>query len=1086
VSEPLATAVSQSSSVSAGAGFYRTTPDGRILSADPGLLEMLGYASLRDLAARNLEREGFHPAYPRRRFLGEIEARGEVRNLKSAWLRRDGGTVFVAETAQAVRDASGRLLYFEGVAETFSPRRFSSGLLGGTDKLSRAILEHTLDLITILTPRGVIRYQSHSVKAILGYDPVELLDEDLARLVHPDDVVRARRLLTDAAAAPASSSLALGPSIELRMRHRDGSYRVLEGVCHNLLSDPRVAGLLVEARDITRRREAEDRLRRSQERLQRILDATDDVIWEWDLSLNRLSLSGRLEAHLGLPPGAAPATWEQLVEIVHAEDRSRLAEALRGHLDFGVPFNLDVRLRSDAVGFGAFLVRGEVIRGPSGQPVWMSGAMTDITVRRRAEEALRRAEEQRRVLLENLSDGVVACDAAGTLTLFNRAARDWHGHDAAPLGPEAWPARYDLCESDGTTPLVPEDVPLARAFRGETVRDARMAIAVPGRPVRHVLSSGGPLLTPDGVMAGAVVVMRDVTAAREAEEALRRSEERYALAVRAANDGVWDWDLATGSVYLSTRWKSMLGYADGDVGDRLEDWLACVHPDDAADVSAALDAHLGDGASPLEVEHRMRCRDGSTRWVLCRGLAVRDAAGRATRMAGSLTDVSERRRVEEQLTHAALHDVLTGLPNRALFVDRVTQALKRRRRAGVPPLAVLFLDVDRFKLVNDSLGHMTGDALLSALAGRVSACVRPGDTVSRFGGDEFTVLLDPVLGPDHAEQVAARIERALAEPFPVKGTQVFATVSIGMSLSGSADDTPDDLLRHADMALYRAKSAGRARHEVFHGAEEAEAQGRLRLETDLRRAIEARQFELFYQPIVRVADGSIVGLEALIRWRHPARGLVAPVEFIGAAEETGAIVPISRWVLETACRQLATWSRRFGDRPPLTMAVNVSPRHVHDGTLPADVARALDATGLRPGCLHLELTEGIVLDPGERTVASLRKLDESGVEIHIDDFGMGHASFGYLKTLPVHGLKVDRSFIENLVGGSKDLKIVRGILGLARSLGLPVTAEGVERPDQLHVLAELRCERAQGHLFSVPLAAPEAEELLSARSLWPA
>jgi diguanylate cyclase (GGDEF)-like protein/PAS domain S-box-containing protein len=570
---------------------------------------------------------------------------------------------------------------------------------------------------------------------------------------------------------------------------------------------------------------------------------------------------------------------------------------------------------------------------------------------------------------------------------------------------------------------------------------------------------------------------------RRAESALVESEERYALAARGANDGLWDWDLRTHRIYFSPRWKLMLGFAEEEIGDGVEEWLSRVHREDAARLKTQIVAHLNGETVHFENEHRMTHRDGSWRWMLSRGLAVRDEKGAAYRMAGSQTDITERKLAEEQLLHDAFHDALTGLPNRALFLDRLGLALERsRRRDG--RFAVLFVDLDRFKVVNDGLGHLAGDALLVAVSQRLLAFVHPGDTLARFGGDEFTILLDEVGGAEDAVRTAERIQGELSRPFDLpSGREVFTTASVGIALSDVRYQTADELLRDADTAMYRAKAQGRARYVLFDAGMHTRAVELLTLETDLRRALERDELVVYYQPIVAIDTGRLSGFEALVRWRHPLRGLVLPSEFIGFAEESALIVPLGAWVLKEACRQTAAWVRSASGDPPLTVSVNVSARQLARPELGDEVEAALEESGLPASSLRLEITESLMVQSAEAAPATLARLRGLGIELYVDDFGTGYSSLGTLQTLPVDKLKIDSSFVARLEANEGSRELVRTILALARNLGLGVIAEGVETEGQRRLLAELGCEQGQGFLFAGPLTAEEVGELVASRGV---
>ncbi len=579
-----------------------------------------------------------------------------------------------------------------------------------------------------------------------------------------------------------------------------------------------------------------------------------------------------------------------------------------------------------------------------------------------------------------------------------------------------------------------------------------------------------------------------ITERQHTEIALRQSEERYALAAHGSNGGLWDWDLKADALYLSPRWDAMLGYDENDAeapsrSTHPGTWLKRIHADDREGVEAQLEQHKSGGAAHFECQYRLLCKDGTYRWMIARGLAVRDGAGHAYRMAGSQNDIHESKLVEEQLVHNAFYDTLTGLPNRALFMNLLERALARAKRHSDYLFAVLFLDLDSFKTVNDSLGHLAGDRLLVGVAQRLQECLRTNDSIARLGGDEFIILLDGIREEGDAMRVAERIERDLDAPFQLgeqDGQEVRVSASIGIALSASQYDQPAHLVRDADTALYRAKEQGRARYEMFDQAMHTKVVARLQLENELRRAIERHEFVVHYQPIIALNSGRIVGFEALARWQSPERGLVPPIDFIPIAEDNGLIVPIDRGVLLSACLQMREWQQSYPREEPLSISVNLSTKHFSQPGLIDQIGKSIEQTGVAAHSLKLEITESAIMQHPETVPATLHQLRELKTQISMDDFGTGYSSLSYLHRFPLDTLKIDRSFINRLGEPGESGEIVRTIIALAHSLKMDVVAEGVETAEQAAQLNEMGCEYGQGYFFSRPVPVEAAEALLAA------
>ncbi|MEW6180008.1 MAG: EAL domain-containing protein [Chloroflexota bacterium] len=573
-----------------------------------------------------------------------------------------------------------------------------------------------------------------------------------------------------------------------------------------------------------------------------------------------------------------------------------------------------------------------------------------------------------------------------------------------------------------------------------------------------------------------VGIFNDVTQQRSSENALKISEERYKLASEGANDGIWDWDLIANRIYYSPRWKRLLGFDSNEIGDSPDEWLGRIHEDDLPAVKSSLEAHLSGLIPHFESEHRILHRDGQYRWVLARGMAVRSDYGTPHRIAGSLTDVTRQKANEDQLVHQALYDRLTGLPNRILFIEHLEHAIKRSKRHEQPTFAILLLDLDRFKIVNDSLGHHIGDRMIIEISHRLQKCLRIEDTIARFGGDEFAILLNDLHEPYEIIQIINRLQREINNPVVIDGNHIFTTCSIGVAMANPESDSPDALIRDADTAMYEAKAQGGNSYMIFDKDMHAKAVTILNLETNLRQALAKKELVVYYQPIFDAYTQTVVYVEALLRWNHPQRGIILPDQFIDLAEDTGLILPIGEWVLREACTQLKEW-QASGMRN-LKVSVNFSARQFQQTDLSSMVRDALHQTQLDPASLVVEITESRNFAQFEKFETMLWELRGLGVKISIDDFGTGYSSLSTIQKLPIHNIKIGQNFISQIGIQKENDLIVQSIIEMAHRLGLSVIAEGVETDEQLTILRRLRCDMIQGFRFSKPVTASELEAFL--------
>ena len=588
--------------------------------------------------------------------------------------------------------------------------------------------------------------------------------------------------------------------------------------------------------------------------------------------------------------------------------------------------------------------------------------------------------------------------------------------------------------------------------------------AITGRPVRL------------GGRTYMIGLGADITLKRRTEQQMARAKERLDLALSSSSLALWDWDLRLNRVYFNENWKLILGEAPEETtfsGEEVLDWN---HPDDRGVFRAALTNALKGVSEEFDCEYRVANAAREWMWVHSRGkVTQRDPAGTALRMTGTSTDITKRKAAEERAEFLATRDALTGLPNRVLLHDRLEQAVVNAARTHTG-FGFMFIDLDRFKTINDSLGHHVGDELLKRVASRLTACVRASDTVARLGGDEFAVILEN-LRDDHdegAQQVADKMIEAMAAPLLVDSQTLNTSCSIGISLFPNDGKDTATLMKHADVAMYYAKGKGRNNYQFFSPEMNARAQDRLSVENYLRLALRRHELVLHYQPRVRFDTAELVGVEALIRWQHPRRGLLAPDKFIEVAEDAGLIVPMGEWVLDTACQQIALWQKSV--KPGLRLSVNLSVGQVVDGErLYSAVVRAVERSGIDPRTLELELTESLLMQNIAEKAALLNRLGALGVTLAIDDFGTGYSSLAYLKTLPVDAIKIDSSFVRNIAADPDDQAIVRAVVAMAHSLQLSVVAEGVENAQQYAMLSALSCDEFQGFHESPPLPAPDLE-----------
>ena len=694
-------------------------------------------------------------------------------------------------------------------------------------------------------------------------------------------------------------------------------------------------------------------------------------------------------------------------------------------------------------------------------------------------EKLRESEERFRQIAENVKEVFFMISPHTDEILYISPTYEtiW-GRSCQSLyeNPQSWLSAIhpeDGCQAIAT---------LETQFRTGEEFEEEYRIIRPDGSIRWIWSRAFPIRDEAGKVNRFVGVAEDITERKYAEEAMKKSEEQFRLTFELAPIGMAITSLDGKFQRVNQALCEVLKYSNEELLKLT--FTNITHPEDL-ELNLNLEHKLLTGEeSDFQVEKRYLAKDNQIVDMILKVVIVRDENDKPLHFNNQFVDITERKKMEKQLLHDAFHDALTKLPNRALFMDRLGQALKRTKRNQKDLFAVLFLNLDRFKVVNDSVGHVIGDQLLKAIAGRLKTCLRPADTVARLGGDEFTILLENLKNTEETIKVAQRIYQELRLPFNLKGHEIFITVSIGIALSSTGYEEPGQILRDADITMYRAKEKGKARYEVFNKSMRTNALMLLQLETDLRRGIERQEFQVHYQPITSLRTGKITGLEALLRWQHPQEGLVSPAKFIPIAEETGLIIPIGHWVLREACQQLITWQKKFPDLPPLKMSVNLSGKQLQEPDLIEQIDRILEETGLEGKQLKLEITESVLMENVEAATSMLLKLRARKIQLSIDDFGTGYSSLSYLHRFPVNTLKIDRSFVNRMESDEDNSEIVKAIVTLAHILNMDVIAEGIETIDQCDQLKSLQCEQGQGYLFSKPLDKLAAEQLINQWPQW--
>ncbi len=981
--------------------------------------------------------------------------KGESIDFEYRVICKNGSIIWVRDRSCFIEGKDGELLCWQGVILDVTERKLAEQELEKREKLYRT-LARTIPKTAVLLFDHDFRYTLADGEQLKRHNwSKEMFEDRTLWEVFPPDT-------SDEWSGYYKRALS-GEHVSVDMDNDEGAYHV------NVLpvrdESGKIFAGMVMWQDITERKRTSDALIESEARYRQLFENANDIIYVHDLKGNYISINQAAQRVIGYTQDEAMSL--NMNDIIAPEDlklvKRKLSKKVTGASGQTVYEVECVKKDGSRV---ALEVNSSIIT-KDGVPIAVQGIARDITARKQAEEASRKNEDRYRDLFENANDLIYTHDLNGFFTSLNRAGEIITGY-----------SREEALTMNIAEVVAPEYLEGARTMTARKIEDERPTtyeleiIAKDGRRVPLDLSTR--LMVNNGMPAGVQGIARDISERRRVESSLHNTISLFSSTFESTADGIIVMDLSRNIVTCNKKFRMMWDIPQQIIDDKngkpLVELIAGQLGDPDLFVNELDDLYSDPTATTTDI---LELKDGR---IFERNSQPQFLEGEPVGRVCCFRDITERNEAEEKLRYYALHDTLTDLPNRVSFMNHLKQAVERAGGNSYAKFAVLFLDLDRFKVINDSLGHAVGDKLLIAISERLLACVRPGDVVARLGGDEFTILLHRSGDPLEVAKVAERLQTAISEPFKIDNYEVFSTASIGIVVSSSVERRAEDFLRDADAAMYRAKEAGKARYEIFDTEMHVRNMNLLQVETDLRHAVERNEFEVLYQPIVDLATGRVQEFEALIRWRHPQHGLVMPNEFVHVAEETGLIIQIGKWILEESCRQTAEWQQRHAF--PLSISVNLSAKQLMHPTLTSQVRDVLFASGLDARQLKLEVTESTVMEHSERSLKVLSELDEIGVALSTDDFGTGYSSLSYLQRFPFERLKIDRSFVNILGKDEKSGLIVKTILMLGENLNLEVVAEGIETTQQLDILRSLGCKAGQGYLFSRPVDAATAEDFL--------
>ena len=993
---------------------------------------------------------------------GEIKA---VQYYENQVLTKQGGRRYVAWHNALRKDADGRIIGTLSAGVDFTDRKRAEDALRQSEAHFRNIIDASPVPYALNDDQQNITYLNPAFINTFGYDQNDIPTlADWWPLAYPDETYRAwvadtwQQHLDEAK----RNDTAFEP-LELTIRCKDGSNKVVLAGASSLIHSYK-GNHLVSLVDLTERKYAEQALRDSETRYRTIVETAQEGIWTIDADNNTSFVNPKMADILGYT--VEEMQGRSMYDFMDEEGR-HIAEQNVERRKAGIAEQHDFKFISKQGGEVWAEINASPFVDADGNYLGAMAMVTDITKRRMADEAVRLSEKKYRHLFENMTTGFA----------LHEIIRDDQGKAVDYRFLEVNPAFEKLTgvkASDLVGKTVLEVLPNTEQYWIDNA--GRVALTGESMAYQNYSRELGRtydtwLFCPEKYKFA--VIFSDITERKQAEQALRESENLLALSQELGHIGSWEWRVAEEQVTWSKEMFRIYGLDPEQTHVSFDMAMAAIHAEDRDYVSTQVQAMLK-GKDIDHYEFRIVRPTDEIRQVWARSEVKRDTDGQPVKVIGTVQDVTERVRDQEQLRFLAHHDVLTELPNRVLLMDRLALAISRASR-NKEKIAVFFMDLDRFKIINDTYGHNIGDKFLQVIAKHIIEEIRDVDTVARFGGDEFAVIMEDVHHVEDVAHIAEKLLETLARPYEIEQREFFVTTSIGISIFPDDATDAQSLLKNADAAMYRAKDFGRNNYQFYSQDLSTKAMERLTLENDLRRALEHEELLIHYQPQIDLKTRRVIAVEALLRWQHPDLGLVSPAKFIPVAEETGLILPIGEWVLHTACAQAHAW-QEAGMAVPVT--VNLSGRQFVDGSLASTIIRAIDDTGLPPSLLELEITEGVVMHNPQTATQTLEQVNDYGVRIAIDDFGTGYSSLSNLKSYPINTIKIDRSFVRDITTDPDDASIVHAIIAMAHSMGLQVIAEGVENEDQLAFLQKHQCDCVQGFLFSPPLPSDKAGEFL--------